>query len=170
MPLTAIAAIDPNRVIGREGGLPWHLPEDLKLFKSLTLGHTIIMGRRTWDSLPRKPLPGRQHIVLSRTLVFPGITIVPTISQLGPELAGLADTAYLIGGAALYASLLPFCDELVLSHVHAFHCGDVWFPEYESMFEPIETLLETNAFHSVRYRNKAPVHLPGTEVAANVEV
>ena len=158
MPLIAIAACDPDRVIGRGGQLPWHLPEDLKLFKRITLGHPVVMGRRTWESLPRRPLPGRENIVFSHHLTAPGATVLTDARQLGATI-GDRD-AYLIGGAALYTALLPFCASLILTHVHQRHPGDVHFPDYESSFVAEEILLETNDFHTIRYRNRDPLALP----------
>ena len=158
MPLIAIAACDPDRVIGRNGQLPWHLPEDLKLFKRITLGHPIVMGRRTWDSLPRRPLPGRDNIVFSGHLTDPGAIVLKDASRLS-GLIGERD-AYLIGGAALYTALLPFCQSLILTHVHQRHPGDVFFPEYEQAFIAEEMLLESDDFHTIRYRNRDPLPLP----------
>jgi len=154
--MTAIAALDPARVIGRDGSLPWHLPDDLRLFKQLTLGHTIVMGRRTWDSLPRKPLPGRRHVVLSRTLADIPAGVVVAADPAGIERAIAGDSrVFLIGGAALYQCLLGRCDELVLSHVRRAHQGDTWFPAYENDFEAVESLAEHPDFHTVRYRRRA---------------
>lgn len=158
MPLISIAACDPDRVIGRDGQLPWHLPEDLRLFKKITLGHPIVMGRRTWDSLPRRPLPGRENIVFSRSLHAPGATVVDDASKLAGHLG--ERVAYLIGGAALYTALLPFCTALILTHVHERHAGDVFFPEFEDWFVPEEILLECQDFHTIRYRNPDPLPLP----------
>lgn len=158
MPLIAIAALDPDRIIGREGVLPWYLPEDLKLFKRITLGHPIIMGRRTWESLPIKPLPGRRNIVFSKSLDHPGITVLGNPRQLAAEIGD--EECYLIGGAALYTALLPFCDALILTHVHQRYPGDVGFPDYAGLFQAEEMLAETEDFHTVRYRNIHPLPLP----------
>lgn len=156
--LTAIAALDPDRIIGRDGTLPWHLPEDLRLFKSLTMGSTLVMGRKTWDSLPRKPLPGRPHIVLSRTLenTPEGVDVVRSAEELSSRIARSPGPVFLIGGEALYRLLLPSCDSLVLTHVFARHPGDARFPEFEHAFEPVETLAETADFRTLRYRPATP--------------
>ena len=93
MRLIAIVAMSANRVIGREGKLPWHYPEDLKFFKRTTLGHPILMGRATFDSIS-KPLPGRQNIVLSRTMQpSEGVTVIRDISEL-PQVCGDAETVF----------------------------------------------------------------------------
>lgn len=158
MPLIAIAALDPDRVIGRNGTLPWYLPEDLKLFKRITLGHPIIMGRRTWESLPIKPLPGRHNIVFSKSLAHPGITVLGNPKQLAAEIGDRE--CFLIGGAALYTTLLPFCDALILTHVHQRHPGDVYFPDYAGIFRAGDVLAETADFQTVRYHNTRPLPLP----------
>ena len=157
MPLTANAALDPDRIIGRDGSLPWRLPEDLRLFKRLTLGHPIIMGRKTWESLPRQPLPGRLNIVVSRQpdYIARGAEVVPSPAALA-TLLDPESPAFLIGGATLYELLLPNCAELVLTHIHQRHPGDARFPDYIATFEPVETLAETTDFTTVRYRRTAP--------------
>lgn len=149
----AIAALDPDRVIGRDGGLPWHLPGDLKLFKSLTMGRPIVMGRNTWDSLPRRPLPGRRNLVLSRSLGptdAPGAEVFHDLPSLRKALEH-EDSVFVIGGAALYNLLLPEFDELILTHVMESYPGDTWFPEYAHAFAPAETLAETPDFRTKRY-------------------
>lgn len=119
-----------NRVIGKDGTLPWHLPDDLRRFKALTLGHPIIMGRRTWESIGR-PLPGRTSIVVTRqtSVGFPEVTCVPGLPE---ALALVADhpDVFVIGGAQLYAAALPRADRLFLTQVQATLSGDTTFPEF----------------------------------------
>jgi dihydrofolate reductase len=149
--LHAVAAMAENRVIGRDGALPWHLPGDLKLFKELTLGRSIIMGRRTWESLGR-PLPGRENIVVSRANPpgeADGATLVSSIDAL-KDLTVSGD-AYLIGGAQLYNALLPSCDSLYLTLVKGNHQGDTFFPEFEKLFELDRILVEEAAFKQCLY-------------------
>jgi dihydrofolate reductase len=123
-----------NRVIGREGKLPWHIPEDLKFFKKTTLGHPILMGRKTFDSIG-KPLPGRQNIVLSRTMPpREGVTIIRDIAEL-TTVCGDAETVFLIGGAQLFADLLPQCDGLYLTWIERPYEGDVLLPAFEHLFD-----------------------------------
>jgi dihydrofolate reductase len=114
-------------VIGADGALPWHLPEDLRLFRALTLGSTVVMGRRTWESLPPRfrPLPGRRNVVLSSTLdpVAAGVEVARSVD----DLLALGD-AWVIGGGALYEALLPHADELVVTEVDAQLPGDTWAP------------------------------------------
>jgi dihydrofolate reductase len=114
-------------VIGSGGALPWHLPEDLKLFKALTTGSTVVMGRRTWESLPPRfrPLPGRRNVVLSRTLdgVGAGVPVVASVEQALGE-----GDLWVIGGGEVYAAFLPHAAEAVVTEVGAEFPGDTWAP------------------------------------------
>ena len=142
--VTLIAALAANRVIGRAGKVPWSLPEDLHRFKALTLNHTVIMGRKTWEAdLERRPLPQRHNVVVSRSLpaspppdhaARPALEIVPTIAA---ALASVPPdhTAFIIGGASLYSQTLPLADRLELTLLDYPVLGDTWFPEYQSWLE-----------------------------------
>ena len=125
-----IVAVSDNGVIGRGGGLPWRLPDDLRRFKALTIGHPVIMGRRTWESLGR-PLPGRRNIVVTRNRAYAaqGVEIAGSLQK---ALAQVADAAevFVIGGASLYADALPLAHRLYLTRVHAEVEGDVRFPAW----------------------------------------
>jgi dihydrofolate reductase len=128
--LTLIAAVARNGVIGIANRLPWHLPADLRHFKALTLGHTVIMGRKTWESLPPnfRPLPGRRNIVVTRNGDYraEGATVV---SSLPAALAAAeGDEAFVIGGAQLYATALPLAQRLQLTEIDASYEGDTHFP------------------------------------------
>ena len=126
-----VAAVAANGIIGANGRLPWHLPEDLKHFKKLTLGHPIIMGRRTWESLGR-PLPGRENIVVRRSPGYaaPGAAVA---SSLGAALALCAgeSVAFVIGGTRLFEDALAVADGLVMTEIHKDYPGDTWFPQYD---------------------------------------
>lgn len=126
-----IAAVAKNGVIGARGKLPWHLPEDLKHFRKLTLGHPVIMGRRTWESLG-KPLAGRENIVVSRKAGFaaPGASVAATLAGAVALCSGEA-LAFVIGGAELYAAALPLADGLVLTEIDADYAGDTRFPDWD---------------------------------------
>ncbi len=131
MALSLIAACAENRVIGRDGDLPWRLPDDLRRFKRLTRGHAVIMGRRTWESLRGRPLPERRNLVVTRaTIDVPG---VETFRSLEAALASVADDPepFVIGGEALYAAALPHADRVYLTVVHAEVAGDAFFPEVD---------------------------------------
>lgn len=129
--LSLIAALSENGVIGRDNGLPWRLPADLAHFKRLTLGKPIVMGRRTWESLPGL-LPGRTHIVVTRTPAYdaPGARVARSPDE-ALALAGDVDEVMLIGGAALYAAMLPAVSRMYLTRVHAEVDGDACFPAFD---------------------------------------
>jgi dihydrofolate reductase len=152
MTLHAIAAMSENRVIGNGDRLPWHLPEDFKFFKATTLGHVLVMGRKTFESIGR-PLPGRETLVLSRTgFTHPGVRTITEIEQLPPLLG--ERKAFICGGAELYRLTLPLCSNLYLTHVRRTVAGDAFFPPFEQDFEPVETLLERPEFKVVHYRRR----------------
>jgi len=126
-----VAAIARNGVIGARGKLPWHLPEDLQHFKKLTLGHPVIMGRRTWESLG-KPLPGRENIVISRTPGYgaAGASVAASLAAAVALCAG-EPVAFVIGGAEIYAAALPIADGLVLTEIQQDFEGDTRFPQWD---------------------------------------
>jgi dihydrofolate reductase len=133
--LTIIAALARNGVIGRANRMPWHIPEDLKRFKALTLGHPVIMGRKTFESILEtlgKPLPGRENIVVTRSRDYtpPGCRVVHSIEDAIAAAAG-AEEVFVIGGGEIYALALPFADCLQLTEVHAETAGDAYFPQFE---------------------------------------
>ncbi|MGJ8676802.1 MAG: dihydrofolate reductase [Akkermansiaceae bacterium] len=140
--LTAIVAMTSDRVIGKDGGLPWHLPEDLKLFKRHTTGHPIVMGRKTWDSIGR-PLPNRQNIVLTRDPSWSaeGAEVIRTPEDLH-QLTLKDPHIYIIGGAQVYELFMDQLDEILVSHVYKNHPGDTYFPEFKNVFRN-ETCEET---------------------------
>lgn len=129
--LSLVVAMDENHLIGRANGLPWRLPDDMKQFKRLTTGHTIVMGRRTWDSLGR-PLPERDNWVLTRDTEFvaAGARVFHTLDEV---LAAHVDGELMvIGGADLYRQTLPLAQRLYLTEVQAKVAdGDAWFPEFD---------------------------------------
>ncbi|CCG04559.1 dihydrofolate reductase [Blastococcus saxobsidens] len=118
-------------VIGAEGGLPWHLPEDLALFRRLTTGSTVVMGRRTWESLPERfrPLPGRHNVVLTtdRGWSADGARSAHSVEQVLAE----HESFWVIGGGAVYAAFLPHADRLVVTDVDADYPGDTWAPDLD---------------------------------------
>ena len=130
--LSIIAAMSDNRAIGRDNQLPWRLPADLAHFKRLTMGKPIVMGRRTWESLPGL-LPHRTHIVVTRDRDYPanGALVAHSIEQ-AIELAGDVDEIMVVGGANLYAQTIPLATRMYLTHVHQFIDGDTRFPDYEA--------------------------------------
>lgn len=131
MELGLIVAMDRRGIIGRDGGLPWHLPADLRRFKAITMGKPIIMGRRTYESIGR-PLPGRRNIVVSRTAGYsaPGCE---TVSSFEAALARVADVAevFVVGGVALYRAALSQVRRIYLTEVHAEVEGETVFPPFD---------------------------------------
>ena len=140
-----------NRVIGVSGGMPWHLPEEFRFFKKTTMGHVIVMGRKTYESLG-KPLPGRRNIVLSRTMEsVPEVTVVKNLEEL-KKLNIPSEGIFVIGGADIFRLLLPECDELFITHVHREVPGDTFLPPFEKDFKQGEIMLETDDFTVRHYR------------------
>ena len=149
--MIAIAAMSRNRAIGLEGRIPWHLSEDLKFFKRTTLGHVVLMGRKTYDSIG-KPLPGRENWILSRSAEIPGVQVLRSMDQIPSPPEG--KNIYLIGGAELYAALLPRCTEILLTRVNLETPGDAFFPAFEQDFDEGEILLTGEQFEIRRHLRK----------------
>ncbi|MDD0837954.1 dihydrofolate reductase [Curvibacter sp. HBC61] len=159
MPLKLIFARAANGVIGRDNTLPWHLPEDLTHFKRTTLGCPVIMGRRTWDSLPPRfrPLPGRQNIVLSRNpaWVAEGALRVGSLSEALAALPAEQDV-WVIGGAELYAQALPLAQQAVVTEIEQAFEGDALAPHFgpgwtESSRSDLQTSSTGLTFRFVTY-------------------
>ncbi len=132
MIVSLVVAVAENGVIGRDNALPWRLPNDLRFFKKTTLGHPILMGRATFESIGR-PLPGRLNLVLSRNadLHIEGCTVVHSLDE---AIAASTDASELmvIGGAQVYAQVLPSADRIYLTRVHGDVEGDTWFPAFDA--------------------------------------
>ena len=132
MSLSIIVAMTDDRVIGRDNKLPWHISEDLKRFKALTMGHPIIMGRKTYESIG-KPLPGRHNIVISREpkRSYAGVTVVQSLDAALDAFAAVDTELFVIGGAKIYELALPIADRLYLTLIHSKFEGDTFFPEID---------------------------------------
>lgn len=130
--IVLIAAVAANRVIGRDNQLIWNIPEDMAHFKALTAGHTVLMGRKTWESLPPRfrPLPGRRNIVVSRQAGYaaPGAELAGSLEG-GLQLAAGDASVFVIGGADIYRQALPLADRLEITEVALSPEGDSWFPD-----------------------------------------
>ncbi len=133
--IALVVAVSRNGVIGKAGGLPWHISSDLKLFKAITLGKPVVMGRKTWDSLPRKPLPGRTNIVITRQagLVVEGAQVVQDAAA-AIAVAGFVDEIAVIGGGEIYQMFLPLANRVYLTEVDLTVEGDTYFPKLDSEF------------------------------------
>lgn len=146
--MTAIVAMTPSRVIGHRNAIPWRLPEDLRWFKQTTLGHPVLMGRKTFESLG-KPLPGRANLVVSRTFEFPGVEMIRSLAEFDP--GRYEREIFVIGGAEIYRAVLARCRQLVVTHVKADYPGDAFFPAYEHFFRCVEEIRDAPEFRIVRY-------------------
>lgn len=151
---TGVVAMAADRAIGLNNTMPWRLSEDLKLFKRLTLGHPILMGRKTWESLGR-PLPGRQNIVLTRSADFsaPGATVIHNIAEL-ENLELQHNEVMVIGGAQIYKLMLPFMQGIYVSEVAGDWPADTWFPEFKDQFPIRKELEQFEGFVSTLYLRK----------------
>lgn len=141
--IAAIVAMDKNHGIGFQGNLPWHLPEDLARFKKLTVGGAVLMGRKTWESLPEKfrPLPNRQNIVLTRdpqSLVVPDNVFKVESVEAGLKLVEGEKQVWIIGGGEIYRLALPFCNELYVTDVEGSFVTDASFPQFTSDFQEVD--------------------------------
>jgi len=147
-----IAAVAKNRAIGRSNKLIYWLPNDMKRFKQLTTGNTIIMGRRTYDSLPKGALPNRRNVVLSRTTKeLPGCDVYPSLdaalAHCRPE-----EDVYIIGGASVYEQALPLADRLCLTEIDdAPTDADAFFPDYSDWKETAREEHDADERHAYRY-------------------
>ena len=149
---TGVVAMSADRAIGLNGTMPWRLSEDLKLFKRLTLGHPILMGRKTWDSLGR-PLPGRQNIVLTKDPQFtaPGAEVIHDIEELH-RLELQSHDIMVIGGAQIYQLMLPHMQGIYVSEVAGEWEADTYFPEFKDQFLLREELEQFDGFVSTLYK------------------
>src|SRR6056297_1668181 len=153
MKLILIAAHDPNLVIGKDGELPWHYPEDLKFFKRTTMGCPLLMGRVVFEELNEKPLPGRENVVLSRSKKYDH---VPTFSAIDDALNYLGDhdKIFVIGGGKIYEQMIGLADQLIITEIKEEYEGDTIFPEYRNDIDSVwsETWRESHEeFDFVKY-------------------
>jgi dihydrofolate reductase len=149
MIVSLIGAMAENRVIGKAGKLPWHLPDEVKHFKRLTVDHTVIMGRKTYEEVGR-PLPNRRNVVISRNPAFrpAGTVVVPSLDE-ALALGATEDEVFVIGGGEIYRQALPRADRLYLTTVHATVDGDTSFPA----FDETAWALESESYHPADHRH-----------------
>ena len=132
MTLSIIVAVAENCVIGCAGRTPWHISEDLRRFKRIPSGHPVVMGRKTFESLGRKPLPGRANIVVSRNPGFEvpeDVKLVPSLEEAIRQFGDTAEEVFVIGGGEIYRQAMPIADKLYLTRILAEPKGDTYFPE-----------------------------------------
>jgi dihydrofolate reductase len=156
--IVVIAAVARNRVIGKDNRLLWHIPEDMARFKALTAGHTVIMGRKTWESLPPRfrPLPGRRNIVISRQPDYaaPGAELADSLEN-ALKLASTAASIFVIGGEQIYAQAMRIANRLEITEVDREPAGDAWFPEIAAVDWEKAARTGGNGFAFVTYRRLA---------------
>ena len=152
-----IAAMAENRVIGKNNTLPWSLKEDLARFRELTRGWPCVMGRKTWESLPRRPLPGRLNIIVSRTIQDADLAacggetkLVPSLSAALEHCAGF-QKVFICGGASIYAEALPLADAIELTVIRQQYEGDAFFPEIDPALWIKTSATDFDTFSFVRY-------------------
>jgi dihydrofolate reductase len=136
--ISAIVAVDNNWGIGFNGDLLEHIPEDLKYFKAVTTGHVVVMGSKTWDSLPKKPLPDRTNIIISNkcNLLLENGAIRLNLDDLLLGIADFEDDVFVIGGGSIYNQLLPFCDRVYVTKIYKDHDNvDTYFPNLDKSEE-----------------------------------
>ena len=153
-----IAAVARNRVIGKDNQLLWNIPEDMAHFKTLTAGHTVVMGRKTWESLPPRfrPLPGRRNIVISRQADYaaPGAELADSLEN-ALKLASTATLVFIIGGEQIYAQAMGIADRLEITEVDLKPEGDAWFPEIAAVDWEKTAKTEGAGFAFVTWRRRA---------------
>lgn len=154
--ISSVVALGDNRVIGKGNGLLWYIPDDLKRFKELTLGHPVIMGRKTFDSILAilgKPLPNRTNIVITRDTSWSheGVTVTHSLREAFEKAAAEGDEeVFVIGGAQVYAEALPFLSRIYLTRIEDSKEGDAFFPAYEEEFTK-EIFREEREHNGLRY-------------------
>jgi dihydrofolate reductase len=130
--MTIIAALDQNRIVGNKNRMPWHISEDFKHFKSTTLNHPIIMGRKTFESIGSKPLPKRPHVIVSRTMPESSqVDVSRSLEDAIDKAKTYADEVFICGGVEIYKQAIPLSDHMILSHIDGEHEGDAYFPEFD---------------------------------------
>ncbi|MFN4341015.1 MAG: dihydrofolate reductase [Azonexus sp.] len=153
--IVIIAAVARNRVIGKDNTLIWNIPEDMAHFKALTSGHTVIMGRKTWESLPPRfrPLPGRRNIVISRQADYaaPGAELADSLDS-ALRLAASGPIAFIIGGAQIYEQAMAVADRLEITEVDLEPAGDAWFPTIDPGRWRIDRKTAHPGFAFITYR------------------
>ncbi len=151
--LTIIAAISKDRVIGKDGKIPWHIPEDLKRFRELTVGHPVIMGRKTFESIGR-PLLRRTNIVITSNGNLPGVITCKNIEEALAQAKELDSDRYIIGGQRVYGETIVLADKLEITEVHGDYEGDTFFPRIDSKDWEVSLRQERKECSFVTYMRK----------------
>ena len=155
--ISLVVAHGDNLVIGKDGWMPWNLPEDLKTFRKITIHHPIVMGRTTFDAM-KKPLPKRHTYVVTNNKDYrfdhQDVTIINDFDALLNEYKNKDEVLYICGGAKIYSYALPYVDEMWISLVDEHYEGDTYFPEYDKDDFIIETMQKKDGFTLIHYRRK----------------
>lgn len=152
--ITIVVAMTRQRAIGRKGSIPWHIPEELRLFRELTTGHAVIMGRATFESIGR-PLPDRYNIVLSRTMpLAAGVEVCRSLEEALAKAEGAKRHIFIIGGESVYRQALPLADAMVISVIRKDYAGDAFFPDFDPTDWSLEKEEEHEEFTRAWYRRR----------------
>jgi dihydrofolate reductase len=137
MRISFLAAVAANGVIGRDNKLPWHLSNDLKRLKTLTIGHHVIMGRKTFDEIGRKPLSGRPHIIISRSAIEPqeNVVVVSSVEDALASIPASEDEVFILGGGEIFRQTMHRADRMYITQIHADIAGDTYFPDFDDVNE-----------------------------------
>jgi dihydrofolate reductase len=137
MRISFLAAVAANGVIGRDNKLPWHLSSDLKRLKALSMGHHVIMGRKTFDEIGRKPLPGRPHVIVSRSPIEPqeNVKVVSSVEDALAAIPGSEDEVFILGGGEIFRQMMHRADRMYITQIHADVPGDTYFPDFDDVNE-----------------------------------
>jgi len=155
MSVIMIAALTKNRVLGKDNKLLWHISEDLQNFKSITLGNSVIMGMKTFESIRNKPFSGRNNIVLNFIRIeIPGVTVCTSIPEALDKAREFGKEIFIGGGASIYKQFLPFADKMYLSYVKKEYEGDVYFPEFSELEWEVVRREDHEEFEFVEYKRK----------------
>lgn len=155
--INIIAAMTKERVIGKDNKLPWHIPEDLANFKKLTSGHTVVLGRKTYESIPKRfrPLSNRNNIVVSRTMpTEAGIDVCPSLEEAIATAQAYGKEIFIVGGASIYQQALPITDRMYISQIKKNYPGDAYFPNFDVNEWEIEQQEDYPAWELVVYARK----------------
>ena len=162
MEIIIIAAVSENGIIGKDNALPWSLKEDMAHFRELTAGCPCVMGRRTWESLPKRPLPGRLNVVVSRSLPAedaPGAAVLPSLEEAIRHCAGY-EKIFICGGESVYREALAFANTIELTIIHKQYEGDAFFPEIDPALWAETGRQDFDSYSFVSYR-KLPLRENG---------
>lgn len=157
MKMTLILVADNDWAIGRNGDLLTRLPADMKRFREITTGHTVVMGRKTYESFPKRPLPDRVNCVISRTCTdIEGAEAFGSIEEFLEYAKGVQDEIFVIGGGEIYRQMLPYCDKAIITRVYESFAGDTFFTDMDKLddweISEASDIIETNC-HKIRFIN-----------------